>query len=195
MTTDPLAGWRERINTGEVDAVWWLDDGTGKPVETGDVFQLRSCAIEITRVHRAQKGREFIWRAELIRTPRRADPVRLLAVGAGNGHGYVSDDEGAITLEDVDPDVLEVNLGEWPCEPEAVPRDEIDNYTGSKLARARYEHEMEAQRRALDELPIAARVARILEAAENGQPVGREVRAILGKVAAAERKLGLRRVA
>jgi hypothetical protein len=199
---DPLAGLREKINEGAVEAIVWPDDGSGCPVKVGEIFQLRTCAIEITSTRQHKKGSgKFIWRAEFIRYSRGGDRLHLLPRAGGDYvHQLPGEGERDPTLKldapgGIDQEVLDRNLGHAPPEPEGVPPDEIPRYSGSKLARARYEREMTEARLALDEEPIAKRMQRVLEAQAHGANVGREVRAMLGLLSRAEEKIGARRVA
>lgn len=188
---DPLAGLRNQINRHELDALVWPDDGTGCPVKVGDTFALRSCAIEITRTHRARAQGKMIWRAEFERLI--GDKVTLLD---RQGKGYVTDLRATMPTRE-DPHVTTLCLTEERdlCEPEGVAPHEIATFTGSKQARLRHEYEMTDARLALDAEPLEKRIARVLSAVEAGLPVGRELRAVMGKLAEAERKIGLRRAA
>lgn len=200
--TDPLAGKRTAIADGELAVLTWPDDGSGCPVEVDQVFPLRRAAIQITETRRTKGKGGFYWVAhfELFRTD--TDKVRLLN---RRGDGYTAnpreamagtgEEHGSTTIVSTEPLDLAANEYQRPPEPEAVPKHEIANYSGSKLARARYEAQMAEDRLALDELPIAVRMRRLEIAAEEGAPVGRNLRRIKAQLAEAELKAGLRRAA
>lgn len=55
--TDPLAGQRTLINEDRgARSLLWPDKGRGCPVKVGELYSLRRCGIEITRVHRVQRS-------------------------------------------------------------------------------------------------------------------------------------------
>lgn len=199
---DPLAGRREGINAGYVDSLLWPDRGQGAPVEQGKFFKLRTCHIEITRVHRVQQnaeggGKRWLWRAEF----RRIFPeggVFLL----GKSGKYVRDAKEALTSQDdhvgatldpIDPDDrsdAHRAVGE-PPEPEAVPPHEVGTYTGDALARRRYEHEMAQERHADAEQPLEVRLARLRQLADAKHvDISGEVRVIEKRVEKIEQRLG-----
>lgn len=201
--TDPLAGRREAINERRIDVLVWPDDGTGCPVEVGQVFRLRTCNIEITRVSRLMKPAR--WKADFRRHFREGRP-RFMKYGHGSSleerEGMVSGEEwGATTLQTViNPedrgrkDNLRVDAG--PREPELVPADEIPDLAESRKAQLRFEQEMTRRRLDLDCEPLSRRVARLLALHESGEVnLNREFKAIAGKVAEGERKAKLRRAA
>lgn len=151
MPPDPLAGQREKINTGERTQLTWPDDGQGWPVEEGQTFDLRDCSIEITS-RRRSKGQLGTWWfiAEFIRYPKRVDRVHLL----GRSGGYTEDEAQAMRAQDGEepgtlygpgPEENPLNLVQ-PPEPEAVPPAEIPGYTGSQQARARFESDVQEDR-------------------------------------------------
>lgn len=209
VTRDPLEGYREAINEGSITVLVWVDDGKGKPVEQGQLFRLRSCHVLITRIERkGPKGGPWVWVAHFDRL--NPDRVNLLR----HGRGYTADEKEAmkvhdapvaeaLTLVELEPDPKEPGGAEAlasqrqdPPEPEAVDPREVANYSGSEIARRRYDREMAEQRLALEQLPLHERLRRFLELAEQqGVDVNRQVRAITGKVAEGERKVGERRAA
>lgn len=200
MKPDPLAGKREAINAGNLDRLLW-PDSEEPPVQVGELFKLRMCWVEITRVHRVQPmDSDWQWRAEFTRHfP--ADRPYLLGP-----RGYVREPKSAVsaqddpnpgTLDKVNPEDRseEHRAAGEPPEPEAVSPHEVGSTTGDLVARRRYEHEMESRRLELEAMPLERRLSRILALAESGVNVKRELKAIRGKVAEAERKAGVRRAA
>lgn len=99
--SDPLAGKRKQINEGELESLLWPDAGGGPPVTKGDIFKLRSCHIEITKVHRVMPKGKAHWRAEFTRyedeKPRylHTNPARepTHSVGQGVRDGQLVDRE------------------------------------------------------------------------------------------------------
>lgn len=196
---DPLAGIREKINRGDLDTLLWPDEGKGCPVEVGDVFQLRSCSIEITGTRRVQRGRsEWLWRATFRRVYRSGRIYLLAARGAGDeGHGYVSEDKAALSSGEERPDWDPVEGDRVPVgpppEPEAIPPHEVRDLPTSVAARARFaeqrldidakraersiSHELrqalaEARKRGEDVTPVVERVReQIRELKGNGERV------------------------
>lgn len=173
---DPLAGRRQDINEGRASALVWPDQGKGCPVEVGQVFPLRSCRIEITRIERRRREGKWNWLAFFARyTP---DRLHLLTRGAGStGTGYITelkdeeqaqraqDDPEAATLCAADPlGRPDPNLRSAP-EPEGVPREEIPNYLGSIEAQQRYELDMAERRVAEAAAPLEERLVRLREMA------------------------------
>lgn len=163
---DPLDGQRDKINSGDKTRLVWKDAGETCPVEVGDVFELRSCSIEISKVHRAQSAGKVDWQAEFTRYERGGDRVRLLGISGG----YTTSPEQAMRAQD-DPDAATLvrldapNLGPEP-EPEAVPPHEIGNYTGDQEARQRYLLAVAEARAAHEALPIDQRMASVKRAAK-----------------------------
>lgn len=200
---DPLAGQREAINADTLHMLVWEIGEEEKPcpVQKGQVFGLRQCWIEITRIERTKREGKFTWRAEFTRHRRLSSKPYYLGP-----RGYVhqpreamkaEDDPVAATLDTISPfdeDYEHRALGE-PPEPEGPHPDEVGDFEGSRAARDRYEREIQAQRAEFNNQPIAQRMKRILDAQDQGANVGREVRAIHGMLSRAERKIGLRRVA
>lgn len=187
--TDPLAGQREAINAGAESLLWPSVDANGKqlpcPVKRGEVYELRTCRITITQVHRLGRAQDWQWRAGFIRTKRvGADRVHLLAKKGG----YTDDPRQALQMREQEGGWREVaeNLGP-PPEPEAVPPEIVAELPLSVEARVRYEREQEERRREWEALPLAERVRR-LEAA-GGKRIGRQLARIRDGVEAAERKL------
>lgn len=189
MAADPLLGQRAAVNAGRIEALSWPDFGAGCPVKTGQVFDLRFGQITITRCRRLRRGRDFVWVADFDRSFR-ASPALILARGAGNGHGYTSSAEGALRADDVHRDGLLGGEPEYAPEPEAVPPHEIATYTGSQVARNRFEQQQSAARQALDALPIARRLELVHR---TGADIGHELKAIARQLRRAEIKAGLRR--
>lgn len=185
---DPLAGQREAINEGAESLLWPSKDADGNalpcPVKRGDVFELRTCRITITQIHRLGRAQGWQWRAGFIRTKRvGADRVHLLAKRAG----YTADPRQALQAREMEGDWREIpeNLGP-PPEPEAVDPDVVAELPLSVGARIAYEQERAERRREFEALPLSERVRR-LEAA--GGRVGRQMARIGEAVDAAERKL------
>jgi hypothetical protein len=142
---DPLAGKREAINAREIHVLIWPDDGTGCPVAQGQLFQLRSCAIEITQIRRVKRvGGFWLWQAHFRRLYRASRPYLLAERGPGDeGHGYVRDEKGAMSAGDSDRPEWEPVEGESvpsgpPPEPEAVPPHEVEELPTTVAAQARY---------------------------------------------------------
>lgn len=177
-TRDPLAGKRQAINDHELSTLIWplIVGGSEQrcPVAKGDVFNLRSCQIEISRTERSKVKGVRVWLALFTRTYKRVDRPVLLS--AGTGAPYTDDPKQALGLrEDVfhgsalNLDAIEEdersdahkNAGE-PPEPESVRPHEIRSYRGSRDAHQRYLLEMGAQRMAIEELPLSERL-RLLE--------------------------------
>jgi len=174
---DPLRGMRQAINEGRLRSLLWDDDGGDCPVEVDEQFPLRSCLIVITKTHRIKRNSSRFWRAEFERyVPERR---YMLARGAGDGKGYVDDPDLAQReqapdelAEPYEPSPAERVAGvvggndREPPEPEAVPPHEIENYTGSKLARARFDAEVEEARAREREQPLSVRIASIVRRAK-----------------------------
>lgn len=187
---DPLAGQREAINEGAESLLWPSRDADGKPlacpVKRGESFELRTCRITITQVHRLGRAHDWQWRAGFIRTKRlSADRVHLLAKRGG----YTDDPRMALSAAEQEGDWREVaeNLGP-PPEPEAVPPEIVAELPTSVVARERFEREREERRREFETLPLAERVRRL--EAMGGTTAKRELRAIRALAARAERKAG-----
>lgn len=194
---DPLAGHRERINENHrLDSIAW--EVKVCPVEEGQIFKLRTCHIEITRKKRQREFGRSVWRAWF----RRSYPegrVYLLAKSAGDdGHGYTSDDdaaldaqdEGATTIATVDPLDNPANLT-VPPEPEAVPPHEISTYTGSALARRRFEHEVERERVEHANSALEVRLAAVrVQARRYHVDITSDVRVVEKRLANMEQKVG-----
>lgn len=168
---DPLAGQRDAINRGDRKHLAWRDEGKGWPVEEGQVFELRDCAIEITRRRRVKQKDGFWFIAEFARYGKRGDKVRLLAKGGGDGHGYTDNDRQALKSGEKAPngeqdegDVMLTLLGPTP-EPEAIPRDEVKHLSGSQQAQARYQGEVQRERSEFAALPPGEQLERLRELA------------------------------
>lgn len=200
---DPLAGRREAINSGECTTLTWpMQSKTAPcPVDVGQTFELRSCTIEITRKERTQRQGKRIWIALFTRYPKYADRPHLIPA---NGDGYTADPSRALGLrEDVfhdAPSTLDMvqeearsvehkNAGE-PLEPEAIPHEVVKRTHASQEAYQRFQVELGAERVALEEQPLEARLAR-LRAVSRGQHVdiSRELFVIEKRIKDAERKL------
>lgn len=164
---DPLAGRRQAINENRASALTWPDKGRGCPVDVGDVFTLRSCSIEITRKERIRRKGQWLWMAQFVRHVHLPDRLNLLAAAGG----YTEDEDRAMRAQD-DPDPATIktvhpmdnplNL-HTPPEPEAVPRDEIANYSSSRIAQQRYIREAAERRAAERRLPLSERIRRLEE--------------------------------
>lgn len=206
----PLAGKRQGINEGEVYSLVWPDTGDGCPVEVGQVFNLRSCRIEITKTHRIQKKVDWefegepmwagwYWRAEFASYRRSVAPQFLARRG-----GLTTDRKQAMaTQDDPDPGTLRV-IGEderdpvaatqhaalgQPPEP-AVPKHEVPNLQGSRDARQLYERDM-AERRMLEaNASLEDRLVRLREVAgQRHIDISSEMRVIEQRIASAEEKV------
>ena len=198
--TDPLAGQRQKINEGRAYSLLWLCSRfSACPVKSGDVFALRSCRIVITKRQRVRKQGDWYWRAEF-KTYRPDRPEFLARRG-----GLTSDRKLAMAAQDdPEPGTLRViaegercpkaaaehaALGTVP-EPEAVPKHEIDDYTGSRAARQRYEREMAERRLEEAEAPLEARITRLREmAAERHIDISGDLTVIEQRLAKAERRV------
>jgi hypothetical protein len=197
---DPLAGRRQEINEGTAYSLMWVDEGQKCPVELGDIFQLRSCRIEITKIHRIQKGRgDWWWRAEFARyvppTPEFLDRRGGLTENIDAAMPAQDDPEPgtlrAISNDERDPTAAAKHaaLGDQP-EPEAVPKDEIPNYSGSRTARQCYEREMAERRIAEATAPLEERLVRLREQARHRNiDISSDLRVIEKRIAAAEDKV------
>lgn len=141
--SDPLAGKRERINSGEAKVLAWADDGSGQPVQVGQVFGLRKCAIEITLVRRQRQGGQFKWLAHFTRFARGGDRINI----PGKTGEYVHSPDGAGGMRDSFPaempdwtvrEILDVNQGVRPPEIEAVDSDEVGDLPSTVQANTAY---------------------------------------------------------
>jgi hypothetical protein len=174
---DPLAGKRQAINDRELMTLIWplMVDGREQrcPVNRGDVFDMRTCSIEITRTERSRVSGTRVWLALFSRTEKRVDRPTLLS--RGTGASYTDDPSqalglsedvfhgSALTIDAIEEDersAAHKNAGE-PLEPEAVPPHEIKHYRGSRDAHQRHLLEMGAQRLAIEELPLSERLRRL----------------------------------
>lgn len=216
--SDPLAGKRNAINAGTLTVLEWPDDGAGCPIEQGKEFRLRECVITIGKPRRVRKGGEFVWQVGFAREATTPHRRFFLVRGRGaTGRGYDHDPASTVSADDDHLDAT-IDLKEEddprekerrkamtapepypvegpPPEPEAVNPAEIGNYTGTRDARQRYQRDIAERQAALDSLPLDERLRRILALDGAGANVKRELRAIAGKVAEAERKAGVRRAA
>lgn len=191
----PLAGQREAINRGEQHRLLWPDDGKGAPVKQGETFKLRSCSIEITRVHRVQKGREWMWRAEFTRHV----PYRPVFLARSATHPYTEDPDQAIRSQDdtinastlyaADPMDNPLNV-RTPPEPEAVPSHEVATLPTTVAARARFEqiNREDTEKRLDRSMTSKLREVRI-RARQVGADVSREMEVIAEATESARRKV------
>lgn len=160
MSGDPLDGLREGLNRGTLQRLVWPAGAEGCPVKVGQVFVLRSCAIEITRTQRRREKGRMVWVAWFTRYRREGRP-QLLRRGAGyttnlRGGMKAQDDPNAATLSRVDPDERSEAhraAGE-PPEPEPVPRGEVEALPSTLAASRRFAQLRlaEQRRRRLDQL-------------------------------------------
>jgi hypothetical protein len=192
---DPLAGYRDAINKGELDRLLWPDTGQGKPVEEGDIFKLRSCHIEITRVHRVQpRARGWCWRAEFARYVPSGPPKFMGKSGETTDARFAmraQDPVDPLTLTDLGerPDA-HVNLGP-PPEAESVPAAEVESLPSSIAARRRYHelHDEDIQKRLDRSLANQLREFRI-RARHLGVDVSEETEQVADAIAGMRQKLG-----
>lgn len=190
MSGDPLQGQREKVNSGAKTRLVWEDAGDPCPVKTGEVYELRSCSIEITKTHRSQTEGKVRWEAEFTRYNRGGDRVHIL----GASSGYTSSPMGAMKAQD-DPDAATLvrldspNLGPEP-EPEAVPPHEIGTYKGDAESQQRYLLAIAEARAAHEALPIEQRLASVKRAAEERHiDISSEERVIRQRLAKIEQKV------
>jgi hypothetical protein len=200
---DPLAGMRQAINDGSRTTLTWPMKSKADPcpVEVDQIFDLKDCTIEITRIERTHHRGKRMWVALFSRYPKRADRRLLLAA---NGDGFVSDPKRALGLgEDLfdgAPETLDVieeedrtlehrNAGE-PLEPEAIPYQEVMQTSTTSEAHQRFMLELGAERVAEQEQPLEVRLAR-LRARSRGQHVdiSNDLRVIEQRIEKAERKV------
>jgi hypothetical protein len=200
---DPLAGMRQAINDGSRTTLTWPMKSKADPcpVEVNQIFNLKDCTIEITRIERTHHRGKRMWVALFSRYPKRADRRLLLAA---NGDGYTSDPKRALGLgEDLfeeAPEMLDVveeedrtlehrNAGQ-PLEPEAIPHQEVMNTSTTAEAHQRFQLELGAERVAEQDQPLEVRLAR-LRAKSRGRNVdiSRELYVIEKRIQDAERKL------
>lgn len=190
--SDPLAGRRQSINENRATALIWPDKGRGCPVDVGDVFTLRSCSIEITRKERIRRTGQWLWMAQFVRHV----PDRLTLLAAAGGYTEdedlamrAQDDPDAPTLQSLYPMDNPLNL-HAPPEPEAVPREDIANYSGSRESYQRHLREMAEARVAHSQAPLEVRLARLREEARNRHmDISDEMRVLERRIAAMEDKV------
>lgn len=195
---DPLAGKREAISEGRIYELAWPD--TKCPVEVGDVFPLRSCSIEITRIERFRQKGEFWWRAEFNRYRKAVKPKFLDRRG-----GTTEDPATAMSaFDDPEPGTIRVfadderdpvaasqheALGEAP-EPEAIPYQDVENSPFFRESHQRHQLEVAEERAAAAAKPLEQRVARLREVQATTQAdISSELRMVEKQVAKAERKV------
>jgi hypothetical protein len=207
-TRDPLAGMRRAINDRELSTLRWplIVDGAERPcpVAVGQVIELRTCHIEITRIERSKGGAKLsrLWLAFFARHDKRADKPILLS--AGTGAPYTDDPAqalglredvfhgSALTLDAIEEEERSAehkNAGE-PLEPESVPPHEIKHYRGSRDAHQRRLLEVGGERVAQQAAPIEQRLAALREqSALRHVDISSDIRVIEQRIAKAERKL------
>lgn len=193
MSADPLAGKRQAINDAKLFDIAWPDTGDGCPVEIGETFQLRSCAIEITRTQRVRTGGKWHWRASFTRYPKMGRP-RFLAQRGGTTTNPLAamamqDDPDAGTLQPV-PDSL------GPPPESAPDHADVPDLKPSREARQRYERDMAERRVQEATAPLEERLARLREmAGRRNIDISSELRVIERRIAAAEGKVSERAAA
>ena len=174
---DPLAGFREEINSGDRDHVTWPDDGSGCPVEVGEVFRLRACTVQVAHTKRVQRGRDWLWLARL-RVLRPDVPIMLtrgLKLTKDPRQALRGQDEhGSTTLQSVEPLDNPQNLYA-PPEPEVVPHSVVKELPSTVAARARFEEaRQETIRQNLDR-SLASQLREVgVRARNTGVDLGRE---------------------
>lgn len=192
LERDPLVGQREAINAGRKTRLVWADKGDGKgwPVEIGQVFNLRSCHIEITHRHRIHRNGKWTREAEFVRYEKNADRVHLL----GKSGGYTTRAELAMQAQD-DPDAATLVRLETPGEqrepePEGVPPHEIGNYAIDSQAQARRQRELAQDRAAFDALPLEDQLRQLSDLAkERHVDISSDQRVVKKRVEAMKRKV------
>jgi hypothetical protein len=210
-STDPLAGQREEVNTGQRHTLVWPMETPHDPcpVEVGQVMVLRRCTIEITRTERTKQLGKRHWVALFTRYWKQGDRPLLLKA---SGSGYTADPDQALGLgEDIfhDPppnlDVVEEedrspehkNAGE-PSEPEAIPHRLVMGTPASTEAYQRFQQELGSERMAEQQAPLEVRLARLREKSGGAQrhvDISNDIRVIEKRIEAAERKLERARAA
>jgi hypothetical protein len=206
-TRDPLAGMRQAINDHELSTLRWplIVDGVEQscPVAVGELYELRTCHIEIVRIERTKGARlSRRWLAFFARHEKRIDKPMLLS--AGTAAPYTDDPAqalglredvfhgSALTLDAVEEEERSAehkNAGE-PLEPESVPPHEIRHYRGSRDAHQRRLLEVGAERVALQAAPIEERLAALRKASSlRHVDISSDLRVIEQRIAKAERKL------
>jgi hypothetical protein len=190
---DPLVGQREAINRGELEHLLWPDCGKGCPVEVGQVFSLRRCGVEITRTHRVQKGRRWMWRAEFTRIEREARPGFLDRRRGGYvgraSDGMQAQDAIGATIDAVSPAERSQehrDAGE-PPEPEPVPSGQVAQLPSTVAAQARFarlRRQVDQERRVRH---LAGKLRRLQKRAEmGGIDLSRQIEAVEKALADAE---------
>ena len=203
MTTDPLAGKRQAINDGGLTTLTWpMESKTDPcPVAVSEIFRLRSCTIEITRIERTSHKGKRTWIALFTRYPHHADRPLLIPA---SGDGYTSDPSRALGLkedvfhespptidaiEEADRSPEHKNAGQ-PLEPEAIPHQVVKASRGSRDAHQRFVLEVGAERVAQQAQPLEIRLAR-LRASSIGRHVdiSGDLHVIEQRIEKAERKV------
>jgi hypothetical protein len=111
VVSDPLAGKRDALNTGETEVLTW-PDLPKCPVSKGDSFKLRSCQVEIVSVKRtfARNNKEqaggWRWEAQFNRYVPYTPRIPASQHGQEHPAQYVSSAQGAVdgVGEEVDRD-------------------------------------------------------------------------------------------
>lgn len=208
---DPLIGKREAINKGELYSLIWFDQGEGCPVESGQIFPLRACSIQITKTHRIRKKEPWkyegeqlpagwYWRAEF-ETFWKISGTPYLARHGGttsdHRHALRMEDEveSAGTLRAISEDERNERaglehgaLGEPP--ESAVEDHLIPDLIGSREARQRYELEMAERRMQEATAPLEQRLVRLREMASlRHVDITSELRVIEQRIQKAEDKV------
>jgi hypothetical protein len=200
---DPLAGKRQAINDFEMHSLVWprKDDHEPCPVQVDEVFELRTCSIEITKIERTHHNGERRWVALFTRYSKASDRPHLISA---SGDGYTADPDQALGLgEDIfhDPpptvDTIEEedrsdehrNAGE-PPEPEAIPHHVVRGTRSSNDAYQRFLLEVGAERVSAQEQPLELRLARVrAESRLRHVDISNDIRVVEERLEKAERKL------
>lgn len=132
-TPDPLAGFREELNSGaRTSLMWSVTEFPDCPVQQGDVFNLRSCTIEITSTRKIRRQGAQHWLALFDRS----QPQRTYLLGKAGGY-----------VEDPRESMRDDPKSGAPFEPEAVPPDEVDRLPSTQVAKARHKEQKDQERR------------------------------------------------
>lgn len=195
--SDPLAGQREALNQGRDSLLW--KPGEKCPVKVGDVFELRTCGIEITALHKIRTRGEY-WGGTRAEFRRIMPESRSYFLGK---RGYTHNPEEALkadddptpaTLDVVSPDAREErhrSQGE-PPEPEAVPPHEVAQLSSTITARARYlQVQAEVNGQALAERNGRHLVRRLRKLQEDAERYGVDLTPkLIGMIREAECEVG-----
>lgn len=184
--SDPLVGYREGINDGNVRRLIWPADRPC-PVEVGQRFRLRSCEIEIESVQRRiVKGRAPEWQATFIR--HETESVYLLRRTPPTHTG--SEQDARLNLSQTerarrDGNYTSSRVAAVPAEPESVGPDWHDrDATARELERQndRKAAAMEQDRDAHDRAEIQRAKARLTQVATEASRKGRDLTSLLDDV-------------